>query len=286
MSANEPELPIRKIVVALDASSSSRALLEAAAELAARFHTELVGLFVEDAQLVDLAGSPFFREISRFSASAHQLSSAQLERQLRGQASQMQRVLTEITGRRQVPSTLRIVRGQVVNELLRAAAETDLIILGRVGQSFVRQQSAPKRLGSTTRVFLTQAPCLTLVWQQETRLGLPMVVVYDNSAAAQRALSLAARLVQEREGRLTVILLDNTLEAIQQAEQQVRAWLQTRGLTAHFHKLTNTNVARLAQIVMQERARIMVLPGTNAALQGEALLALLDELRTSVLIVQ
>ena len=104
MSANEPELPIRQIIVALDASSSSRALLEAAAELAARLQTELVGLFIEDANLVNLAGSPFFREVSHFSATARPLSSEQLERQLRGQANQIRRALTEIAARRHVPA--------------------------------------------------------------------------------------------------------------------------------------------------------------------------------------
>ncbi|MCX6049060.1 MAG: universal stress protein [Chloroflexi bacterium] len=286
MSTNEPERPIRQIVVALDASSSSRGLLEAAAELAACFHTELVGLFIEDANLVNLAGSPFFREVSHFSTRARQLSSEQLERQLRGQANQIRRLLIEIAARRQVPATLRVVRGQVVAELLRAAAETDLIILGRVGQSFIRQQASPRRLGSTTRGFLPQAPCLTLVLQQETRLGLSVVVVYDNSAAAQRALNLAARLVQEREGHLSVILLNNSADAAQQAEQQVRVWLQAHALTAHFHWLTATNSIRLAQMVAQERGRVLVLPSTDAALQGEALLALLEELRTSVLVVR
>jgi len=74
LSANQQELPIRDIIrhiiVALDASPHSLALLEAAAELAARFHTEVVGLFIEDATLVNLAGSPFFREVSRFSATS------------------------------------------------------------------------------------------------------------------------------------------------------------------------------------------------------------------------
>jgi nucleotide-binding universal stress UspA family protein len=261
-------------------------LLEAAAELAARFHTELVGLFIEDANLIHLAGSPFLREVSRFSGTARQLDREQLERQLRAQASQMRRVLTTIAARQQVPATLRVVRGQVVAELLKAAAETDLIILGRAGQSLVRQQASQQRLGSTTRVFLTQAPRLTLVLQQRTRLGLPVLVVYDNSGAAQRALQVAARLVQENAGQLTVIVLADTAEAAQQAEQQVAAWLQAHGLTARYHWLASATLARLRLIVAMEHGRLLILPGANAALRGDALLALLDELHTSVLVVQ
>ena len=134
--------------------------------------------------------------------------------------------------------------------------------------------------------FLTQAPRLTLVLQQKTRLGLPVLVVYDNSGQPSAALQVAARLVQENAGQLTVIMLADTAEAAQQAEHQVAAWLQAHELTARYHWLASATLARLRSIVAMERGRLLILPGANAALRGDALLALLDELHTSVLVVQ
>jgi nucleotide-binding universal stress UspA family protein len=46
MSSEEREPGIKRILVALDASAPSRAALAAAAELATRFHAELLGHFV------------------------------------------------------------------------------------------------------------------------------------------------------------------------------------------------------------------------------------------------
>ena len=75
MKEEARELVIRRILVALDASRHSLAALEAAAELAARLKAELVGLFVEDIDLLRLAGLPFAREIRYPSAIIQQLDS-------------------------------------------------------------------------------------------------------------------------------------------------------------------------------------------------------------------
>ena len=56
-------MTLRRIVVGLDAGPRDRAALEAAAQLAARMQAELVGLFVEDIDLLHLAGLPFAREV-------------------------------------------------------------------------------------------------------------------------------------------------------------------------------------------------------------------------------
>ncbi len=143
MSEVEHARPIRRIVVALDASRESQVVLEAATDLAAHLGADLVGLFIEDANLLSLAGSPFGREISRFSANLRPMQSEQLERQLRVQADQLRRALAAAALNRQVAGTLRVVRGQIIPELMRAAAESDLMILGRA-ESIV---GAPTSLG-------------------------------------------------------------------------------------------------------------------------------------------
>ena len=56
MNERELEPTIRRILVALDASPHSQAALQAASELAAALKAELVGIFVEDVNLLHLAG--------------------------------------------------------------------------------------------------------------------------------------------------------------------------------------------------------------------------------------
>ena len=68
MNESEPNLAIRRILIALDASTHSLAALHAAAEMAANMQAELIGLFVEDENLLHLAGLPFAQEVRSSSA--------------------------------------------------------------------------------------------------------------------------------------------------------------------------------------------------------------------------
>jgi len=55
---------IERIVVALDAASELRTTIETAARLAARWRVPLHGLFVEDEELICLAGLPFASQVT------------------------------------------------------------------------------------------------------------------------------------------------------------------------------------------------------------------------------
>ncbi len=71
----------QRILVALDASSDSRAAVEAAVNLAARFNAELTGIYVEDENLLRLADLPFVQEVGHFSATCRHINHVDLERQ-------------------------------------------------------------------------------------------------------------------------------------------------------------------------------------------------------------
>jgi nucleotide-binding universal stress UspA family protein len=89
----EDELIIRRILVALDASQPSLAALEAAVELATRLKAELLGLFVEDVNLLRLVGLPFAREINLSSAAVRPINGPTLERELKTWAARGLQIL-------------------------------------------------------------------------------------------------------------------------------------------------------------------------------------------------
>ena len=111
MNEHVSEPAIRRILVALDASLHSLAALEAASELAEALKAELVGIYVEDINLLHLAGLPFAHEVSYLSVAVRQLDSPSMERELRVQAERARQVLAGVAGRRQLRWSFRVVRG-------------------------------------------------------------------------------------------------------------------------------------------------------------------------------
>lgn len=118
------------MIVGLDAATpSSRALLEAAAGLADRMEAELVGLFVENVDLLHLAGLPFTREVGFPSATSRELDVERMERALRAVARDAHRMLASVAERAPRRWSFRVTRGVLVTELLSAVAEGDLVLV-------------------------------------------------------------------------------------------------------------------------------------------------------------
>ena len=197
MSPGDREQEIRRILVAVDASSQSLAALEMAGELAARFQAELVGIFVEDINLLRIAEFHFAREVGNYSANMHPIDSPLIELQLRARARSVQSAMESLGKRTNLRWSFHTTRGLIPVELLAAGLDVDLIILGKAGWS------GRRRIGSTTRVLVLQSQRQTLILQRRIQLGMPVVVAYDGSASSQKALT-AARLVWS-EGSLLIV---------------------------------------------------------------------------------
>lgn len=275
---------IRRILVALDASPASFAALETAAELAQALQAELVGLFVEDINLVRMAALSFSQEVGLFSATRRQLSSLSIERQLRSQAGRARQALAAIAGRAGVSWSFQTARGVVSTELLAAALDADMIILGRTGGASLGRR---RRLGSTARTILIQTPGLTLLLQPGSRLQLPLLLLYDGSTVALKALRAAAQLMQGRKnGHISVLLVAADPGQVQGLQQEVAAELAGRGLEARYTWHSQVTAQQVAQVVQAEGCRMLVIPGGGSSLDQDAILALLNRIDCPVLLVR
>lgn len=283
MSEERQALSIDRILVAVDASPHSLAALEAAVDLAARFQAELTGLFVEDENLLRLADLPFVSEIGIFTATRRRIDGREMERQIRVQGRRVREIFTVRTRRAQVTWSFREVRGTVLSEVLTAASEADVLVLGRAGWSLLRSG----RLGSTVRGILPKRFGLALIMKEGTCLGDPLAVVYDGSPAAERALIAADTLHQRLDDAQTlmVLLLAEEPDKAQSLQDQAVALLAGRDTVARYRSLASTNVLSLADTLQAEGCGTLVLPARPAALQNSALVALLEHLGLPVLLV-
>ncbi len=273
---------IKRILVALDPSMHSRAALEAAARMALRLDAELGGLFVEDVNVRRLAELPFVQEVGFFTGTCRRVETRELSRQLHVQAGRVRRRFQITTRSLTRRCTFRLVRGQVAPEVLAAAADADVVILGKGAWSpFETGHLAP-----AVREVLTRTPASTLVLRGDRHIEPPMRVVYDGSSLGDKALTTAADLTRDDDGHLMIFVLADSSDEASRLEDRARERLADPELELSFHLLTEGSVSRLAHLVSHEEGGTLVLPAGTDALEDEALFEFLDATSLPVLLVR
>jgi len=122
---------IRRIIVVQEPARSARAL-DVVAEAAAALQAELLGLFLEDVELLRFAGLPFAREIGA-STRSRGLDVQIMERQLRSEAETARRALATAAEGKLLRWSFRVERGSVEVQIRKALASADLVVLPGAG---------------------------------------------------------------------------------------------------------------------------------------------------------
>lgn len=284
MAEPKESLHIRRILVALDASQHSLAALEMAASMAELLHAELMGVFVEDINLLRVAQLPFVQEVRYPMARLREIDEARMTQQLRALAAQAERELSEIAAKRHVRWSFRIARGSVAAELLAASlqAEADMLALGRFGRSLVPQTL----LGSTARVAVKQAKGPVLLMRAGVDLEQPLLLIYDGTAAARRALVLASLLVG-KNGRLRMLIWAEDDDTAQQYRQDVDTQLHEHDETIEVsYRRLHPQAERLVEVVEQSDFGLLLVGGTDSQLPPALVESLLEELDIPIMIVR
>lgn len=273
---------IKQILVALDGSQSSISALENGVKLAVRLNAELVGLFVEDINLLRATQLPFAQEISLFSPGYRRLEALELERQLRVQANRVRQIMERITSAKNLSSRFSVVRGSVAEEILNAGKDADLLTLGKTGRSL----PGFARFGSTARNVVVRRPGMTLVWHIHGSDIRPVVLIYDGSESAGKALLVAFSLQEVQEGGLIVYLVAGSLEKGHELRLEVSGKLKELGVRANFRTLVRPDFKNLPWMLRSENAGQVVLPCDQKRVSGEHLCSLLEEITNPVLLVK
>jgi hypothetical protein len=119
---------VRRIVVRLDSAHSNRAVLDPAAVLATRLEAELVGLFVEDENLLNFAAFPFAHEVGFPSATRRPLDVTAMSRSLRALAAEARNSLALAARASSVCWSFEVTRCAQVGAFLSAVGAADLVI--------------------------------------------------------------------------------------------------------------------------------------------------------------
>lgn len=216
--------PIRRILVAVDASPLSLAAAEAACRLAGRTGAPVEALFVEDINVVRLVAHPFVHTISLAAARRQSADDTLIGKALELQLVAARRALEGALAASGAQGGFSVRRGRVEAEVLAAAHAGDLICLGWSGRA---DPGLRPRLGSVARA-VTEGSAGPVLLAQGTARG-PVCLWWDGSGAA---LEMAAHLAV-RDGAAIHVMVPAT-DRVEGARRgvEVVALLEARGLSA------------------------------------------------------
>jgi hypothetical protein len=192
--------PIERVVVPLDAASENRTAIDTAARLAARARAPLLGIFIEDEDLLRLASLPFARQIT-LGAGAEPFTAELVELQLIVAAEAARRDLHAAAKRHAVEYSFKIVRG-ASEIVLSGVTERDLIVAGARTRPIAGDFRVECRWWSSIEV--ATGPFL-LTREGWDGIGSVVILLHDRGPASVRLLEAAAQATEAREGALTVI---------------------------------------------------------------------------------
>jgi nucleotide-binding universal stress UspA family protein len=191
---------IERVVVPLDAAAESDAAIDIAARLAARAHAPLHGIFVEDEELLNLAGLPFTRQMT-LGAAAEALTRDHVELHLRLAAERAKKQLLAAAKRHGITASFEVVRGASATALA-AVSERDLVVAG----GLTRPIGAHFRLACRWWSSLEMARGPFLLTRQAWRAsGAVVMLLRDRSAASARLLDAAAQIAAASDRVLVVV---------------------------------------------------------------------------------
>ncbi len=281
MNGKAAAFDVRRIVVALDAASGSAESLEAAAEIAERLSAELIGLFVEDVNLLRSGALPFVRQVSVRSGMWQDFDAHSIEREMRAGAAEARRLLETAAARRRVAHSFRVVRGQVAREVAAAAADADLLIV----EGTSRPLTPHIGLASTTRVAAKAAVRSVFLLRPGTA-GHNLVALYDDAPGADRALAAATSLARSDGGALTILVLAPTDDAMSVIEDRARRLLGERGARAVYRPFAHATIDTLCALLRAVPDSILVVSADSPLVAGPAAERLMDRVACALLLVR
>ena len=266
MSASRTD--IRRVTIVLGGGETDAQALTMLSSVLAELGSEVTGLFLEDAELFQLAELPWAQEICRLTSRARPLRTTELQRQVRVQAGRAERAVQLSAERAGLKWSFRTMRGRL-NVALQASQDVELLLL-----------SAAKRMMGAAAEAQTLSRARAFPGQVRAR---PIVTVFDGSAAAERALRTAARLASSTQRQLLVLGPAQPPEGLVDLVARVGELIEN-GFSVL--PLPSAEIDVLARSLRARSAALCVLPADQALLEEGTLGRLRQLAECPVLIVR
>ena len=259
-------MSIRRIVVGLEPSPQARSALTTAADLARRMQAELVGLFVENENLLRLAGLPFACEVCFPSALTRGIDTRRMERSLRAMAEDSRRRLAAAAGHPSLRWSFHVSRGAAGHALLAASTRTDLLVVTTAQWTPVLADAAA---GAAASVLLLHKDASVLA---------PMAALCTLEASAGRVAESLAGFAPAFGAQTALLMLSDDAAAAGAWLRDALPRFSARGLRVTARIVPPRDPAAIHRAIEDTRPGVVVVAGVPATAFGAnaPLRALLD----------
>ncbi|HEY5601691.1 MAG TPA: hypothetical protein VIM41_01130 [Gammaproteobacteria bacterium] len=230
MKPPEREAKVLQVLLALDAACHNVDALETAISLASQLRAELIGLFIEDLDLLRSANLPFAREINAGSGEERSITGNYIARALRAWTSQIQTQLTKQAQKANIKCTFRTVHSRRIEALLSETNDSNLLII-----SHTRQQSVAP-LSKSDVVYL----------------------LFDGSPEAHHGVAIVAELALK--GLKHIVLIDACGENVEYSAKKAADWLSRHGAHVLIQKLQADPNKSLPPLLKKYPAALLLAP--------------------------
>ena len=279
-------LPFRRLLLVLDAMTGFAASAEAAARLARYFEAEFATLYVESEEILRLAGHPGARLVAANPATKSletpSLDAGVLTRALRVRAEEVRHTVERAARGSAVSASFQIRRGRIAAEVASIASRSDLVIVAWAERaawpgpiSTARAAEAMARANPGSILFLREGRALT---------G-PVIVAFDGTEAAERALEVGAAIVGASGNSIELILTTPRMAEAERWRGEIQQRLAGTNAELEFLHLPGGGRDELCAAARTRGAALVIIcPDTqkDATRAGE----LLDRLSCSLLLVR
>jgi len=269
--------PITRVVVPLGAASETREAIDTAARLAALWHVPLHVVFVEDEELLCLAGLPFACQVS-LGAGIEPLTVDCVEEHLRAFADRARRELAVAAERLGVKWSFEVVRGPF-GESAIGGAEHDFFVVGWATRAIGSHFRVPSRWWS---LMAALAQPFLLAKRKWDTGGSVLALVRHRGSGSARTLDIAAQIAGCRGGALTIAGAPD-LAGAQDFAPWVWGLLEGHGLRLQT-EVVPTDAAALRQRIVELDCRLMVVEADAKDARADDLRELLEHVSCDVLV--
>lgn len=227
---------IKSILVPLDGSEASFSALSSAVELGRISGAEVRGLFVEDRwRFVYVPASAAVAGAIGAAPTTHMpLPPKKLleeENRVEEEGKYLRKRFTDECGSGGVRCTFKVLRGEVSELIIEAAKTVDLVVMGRRGRHARPKTRTP---GSITQMLLHKSARPVMVVPEGTKCGPRMLIAYDGSGAAQRAIEAGAVIAKLLASKIDVLTVADNPGDAAEPQDEAREYLAPYELDASF----------------------------------------------------